>query len=194
MCCAVLCCCSARMNFLGLFTFTAPYLPWVLLAFSFVLGNNGVVDVVGIGVGHLYYFLEDVYPLMLPSRKRVLATPRLIQLLFHNPNDEQHVADQLPHIIHEEHIQQHMQQHDTEQQRPHEQQQRQQREEGQQEEEEAAELQAGANASLPQDAERQADAELERKAQNDDEVANTEISGMHRRSLGAAPNEVAAPL
>ena len=109
---------SARMNFLGLFTFTAPYLPsaslyastnataemgrecigartltafpsaavrpsscalcfaalcgagrWVLLSFSFLLGNNGLVDVVGICVGHLYYFLEDVYPLMLPSQE-----------------------------------------------------------------------------------------------------------------------------
>ncbi len=26
--------------------------------------------------------LEDVYPLMVPSRKRILATPRLITLLF----------------------------------------------------------------------------------------------------------------
>ena len=29
------------MSFLGLFTFTAPYLPWVLLGFSFLLGNDG---------------------------------------------------------------------------------------------------------------------------------------------------------
>ena len=32
---------SVRMSFLGLFTFTAPYLPWVLLSFSFLLGNDG---------------------------------------------------------------------------------------------------------------------------------------------------------
>jgi len=32
---------SVRMSFLGLFTFTAPYLPWVLLGFSFLLGNDG---------------------------------------------------------------------------------------------------------------------------------------------------------
>jgi hypothetical protein len=30
-----------RMTFLGLFTFTAPYLPWVLLCFSVLLGNDG---------------------------------------------------------------------------------------------------------------------------------------------------------
>ena len=60
---------------------------WVLLSFSCLLGNNGLVDVVGIGVGHLYYFLEDVYPLMLPSRKRLLQTPHLLTLLFHTHED-----------------------------------------------------------------------------------------------------------
>jgi hypothetical protein len=71
-----------RMSFLGLFTFTAPYLPWVLLSFSALLGNDALVDCLGIAIGHLYYFLEDVYPLMTPTRKRVLATPRVITLLF----------------------------------------------------------------------------------------------------------------
>jgi hypothetical protein len=70
------------MSFLGLFTFTAPYLPWVLLSFSALLGNDALVDCLGIAIGHLYYFLEDVYPLMTPTRKRVLATPRVITLLF----------------------------------------------------------------------------------------------------------------
>ena len=46
-----------------------------------------MVDVLGICVGHLYYFLEDVYPLMLPSRKRLLQTPHLLTLLFHTQDD-----------------------------------------------------------------------------------------------------------
>ena len=82
----------ARMNFLGVFNFTAPYLPyvegkcimsyfdlglelffklfefqlefilirWVLLGFSVMLGSNGVVDLLGIFVGHVYYFLEGM--------------------------------------------------------------------------------------------------------------------------------------
>jgi len=41
---------------------------WVLLSFSVLLGSDGVDDLLGIFVGHLYYFLEDVYPRMLPSR------------------------------------------------------------------------------------------------------------------------------
>ena len=55
---------SVRMSFLGLFQFTAPYLPWVLLSFSVLIGNTYIVDTIGIAVGHIYYFLEDIYPLM----------------------------------------------------------------------------------------------------------------------------------
>lgn len=36
-----------RMNFFGLINFYAPYLPWVLLAFSFLLGNSITVDIMG---------------------------------------------------------------------------------------------------------------------------------------------------
>ena len=40
-----------HLNFLGLFNFTAPYLPWVLLAFSVTLRSNAVVDLLGIIAG-----------------------------------------------------------------------------------------------------------------------------------------------
>ena len=42
-----------HLNFLGLFNFTAPYLPWVLLAFSVTLRSNAVVDLLGIVAGAL---------------------------------------------------------------------------------------------------------------------------------------------
>ena len=185
------------MNFLGLFTFTAPYLPWVLLAFSFVLGNNGVVDVVGIGVGHLYYFLEDVYPLMLPSRKRVLATPRLIQLLFHNPHDELQLNEQLPHIIHEDQIQQHIPLHDTD--RP--QQQQQQQVERHEEAPPGVELNAAAVLPVQPSNARLAEAGVEvghevQAAAED--IVSSDMTGLHRRRPTAAapdePVEAAAPL
>ena len=51
-----------RMSFLGLFPFTAPYLPWVLLSFSVLLGSSATVDLLGIAVGHVYYYMEDTYP------------------------------------------------------------------------------------------------------------------------------------
>jgi Derlin-2/3 len=72
----------SRMNFLG-FTFTAPYLPWVMLAFSMLLSGaaGASADLLGICVGHIYYFLEDVYPQMIPSRRRLLKTPRFFTCL-----------------------------------------------------------------------------------------------------------------
>jgi len=79
-----------RMSFLGVATFEAPYLPWVLLAFSALLrpggggagGGSGVaVDLLGLAVGHCYYFFEDVYPRLTDGR-RPLGTPRVLTALF----------------------------------------------------------------------------------------------------------------
>lgn len=39
------------LSFLGIFTFTAPYLPWVLLAFSVVLHSSPVLDLMGMLAG-----------------------------------------------------------------------------------------------------------------------------------------------
>ncbi|KXS21877.1 Der1-like protein [Gonapodya prolifera JEL478] len=51
-----------RMNFLGLFTFTAPYLPFVLAGFSLLINNHWPVgDMVGMVVAHVYYWGADVW-------------------------------------------------------------------------------------------------------------------------------------
>lgn len=39
------------LSFLGMFNFTAPYLPWVLLGFSVILRSNPVIDLLGMAVG-----------------------------------------------------------------------------------------------------------------------------------------------
>lgn len=40
-----------QMSMMGLFNFTAPYLPWVLLGFSVLLGNSPVTDLLGMMAG-----------------------------------------------------------------------------------------------------------------------------------------------
>lgn len=75
-----------RMNFFGLLNFQAPYLPWVLLGFSLLLGNSVMVDLMGIAVGHMYYFLEDVFPLQ-SGGFHILQTPRFIKQLFEERQD-----------------------------------------------------------------------------------------------------------
>ncbi|KAK8730619.1 hypothetical protein OTU49_007839 [Cherax quadricarinatus] len=76
-----------RMNFFGLLNFQAPYLPWVLLGFSVLLGNSILVDLVGIAVGHIYYFLEDVFPAR-SGGIRLLKTPRFLVQLCEPRNED----------------------------------------------------------------------------------------------------------
>ncbi|KAI5365460.1 Putative derlin, Rhomboid-like superfamily [Septoria linicola] len=54
---------DTRLSFLGLLTFTAPWLPWVLIAFNVVLHGHWPKDeLCGIAVGHVVYFFNDIYP------------------------------------------------------------------------------------------------------------------------------------
>ncbi|KAF2087534.1 putative ER-associated proteolytic system protein Der1 [Saccharata proteae CBS 121410] len=56
---------DTRLSFLGLFVFKAPYLPWVLALFSVLLhGTVPKDEICGIMVGHVWYFLNDVFPPM----------------------------------------------------------------------------------------------------------------------------------
>lgn len=72
-----------HLNFLGLLNFQAPYLPWVLLAFSVMFGNSIAVDVMGIVVGHLYFFIEDVLPAQIGG-VRLLHVPQQLTRVFQN--------------------------------------------------------------------------------------------------------------
>ncbi|EGP84947.1 unnamed protein product [Zymoseptoria tritici ST99CH_1A5] len=54
---------DTRLSFLGLMTFKAPWLPWVLVAFNVVLHSHWPKDeLTGIVVGHIWYFFNDIYP------------------------------------------------------------------------------------------------------------------------------------
>ncbi len=83
-----------RYSFFGLFTFQAPYLPWLLILLSVLFGGSVLADLVGgshhthpshiththtagIAVGHVYYFLEDVFPIK-PGGFKILKTPAFL--------------------------------------------------------------------------------------------------------------------
>ncbi|XP_038955014.1 derlin-3 isoform X4 [Rattus norvegicus] len=76
-----------RVNFFGLLNFQAPFLPWALMGFSLLLGNSVITDLLGIIVGHIYYFLEDVFPNQ-PGGKRLLLTPSFLKLLLDDPQED----------------------------------------------------------------------------------------------------------
>lgn len=51
------------LSFFGVITFKAPWLPWALIAMNVVLhGQWPKTELCGIVVGHIYYFLCDIYP------------------------------------------------------------------------------------------------------------------------------------
>ncbi|MCJ1337045.1 hypothetical protein MMC09_002324 [Bachmanniomyces sp. S44760] len=96
---------ETRLSFLGILVFTAPYLPWVLMAFSLVLHSTIPKDeICGVIVGHgghfhyfcqfagnlltcgdvVWYFFSDVYP-SLHDGQRPLDPPAWWRRLFEGP-------------------------------------------------------------------------------------------------------------
>lgn len=65
--------------------FKAMYLPWVLLAFNAIVAGGGAMELLGIVVGHLYYFLMYAYPQELGG-PRLISTPQFFYDLF--PNEQ----------------------------------------------------------------------------------------------------------
>ncbi|XP_023247496.1 derlin-2-like [Copidosoma floridanum] len=72
-----------KYSFYLLLQFQAPYLPWVLLGFSVLLGNAVWVDLIGMAVGHMYYFAEDVFPRQIGGF-RLLRTPQILKAIFNS--------------------------------------------------------------------------------------------------------------
>jgi len=61
---------DTRLAFLGLLVFNAPYLPWVLMGFSlFMHGSIPKDEILGVIVGHIYYFFADVWPGLYPGSR-----------------------------------------------------------------------------------------------------------------------------
>jgi len=82
---------SVSLSFLGLVNFSAPFLPWLLLLFTVLFGASATVDLLGIAVGHVYYFLSDVYPSL--TGCRLLETPRWFAAFFGPADFTQPFAD-----------------------------------------------------------------------------------------------------
>lgn len=58
--------------------FKAMYLPWVLLGMNLILSSGSIFSIVGILVGHAYYFLKFIYPQELGGPS-LLETPAIIK-------------------------------------------------------------------------------------------------------------------
>jgi hypothetical protein len=63
---------ASLLNIFG-FRFKSIYLPWVYIAIRLLMGGAISEPLIGIGVGHLYYFLIEVLPVS--YGRRVIFTP-----------------------------------------------------------------------------------------------------------------------
>ncbi|XP_046681116.1 derlin-1 isoform X1 [Homalodisca vitripennis] len=63
--------------------FKAMYLPFVLFAFNMIISGGGMMELVGIIVGHVYFFLMFKYPLELGGQQ-FISTPSILYQWFPN--------------------------------------------------------------------------------------------------------------
>jgi len=74
---------QAEVSFMFGLKFPGIYLPWVLTAFTVLMGGDPKPDLAGIAAAHLFYFLKDVYP-QEHNGQRLIWTPMFMRQLF-NP-------------------------------------------------------------------------------------------------------------
>ena len=69
-----------NVEFMGVFTFRAPYLSIFHLMISFLLGYEYKELIIGIIVGHVYFFLKEILPRIKGVKGiKLLETPKIVQ-------------------------------------------------------------------------------------------------------------------
>ena len=69
-----------NVEFMGVFTFRAPYLSIFYLMISFLLGYEYKELIIGIIVGHVYFFLKEILPRIKGVKGiKLLETPKIVQ-------------------------------------------------------------------------------------------------------------------
>ena len=69
-----------NVEFMGVFTFRAPYLSLFYLMISFLLGYEYKELIIGIIVGHVYFFLKEILPRIKGVKGiKLLETPKIVQ-------------------------------------------------------------------------------------------------------------------
>jgi len=71
---------TTNVEFMGVFTFRAPYLSIFYLLISFLLGYEYKELIYGIIVGHVYFFIKEILPRIKGVQGiQLLETPKFIQ-------------------------------------------------------------------------------------------------------------------
>jgi len=73
---------EAPLGFYG-FSFKGLHLPWVLMAIGILMGGDPTMDLMGIGLGHTYYFLLKIVPEQYGTT--VVKTPDFLTNVIEGP-------------------------------------------------------------------------------------------------------------
>ena len=66
---------ESQLNIFG-FKFQSVYLPWVYIAIRLLMGGSIMMPIIGIIIGHSYFFLIEVLPGQQPSLGSIIRTPQ----------------------------------------------------------------------------------------------------------------------
>jgi len=71
----------------GFVPMKAPYITWFFVLFDILVGKSIAADLLGIVLGHAFYFFHDIYPkLPLSKGKQLLKTPALFEKMVNSMN------------------------------------------------------------------------------------------------------------
>eukprot|EP00879_Flechtneria_rotunda_P004779 GHRR01005049.1.p1 GENE.GHRR01005049.1~~GHRR01005049.1.p1 ORF type:complete len:256 (+),score=40.62 GHRR01005049.1:449-1216(+) len=73
---------TQNVSIMGLFTVQSFYLPFAFLGISVILGKDPIPDICGIVVGHLFWFLTELYPAQ--GGRNLLQTPDWLKQMVAN--------------------------------------------------------------------------------------------------------------
>jgi len=77
----------------GFVPMKAPYITWFFVLFDILIGKSIAADLLGIVLGHAFYFFNDVYPkLPLSKGKQFLKTPAFFVKMVNLMNIKQNEA------------------------------------------------------------------------------------------------------
>jgi Derlin-2/3 len=68
---------NANTSIMGMIKMKAFYLPWGMMALEALMGGSVVPDLLGVVVGHLYYFLTVLHPRA--GGARLISTPAWVR-------------------------------------------------------------------------------------------------------------------
>jgi Derlin-2/3 len=67
---------NVTMTFLLGIQFKSQWFPWVLVAFTVLTGGDPRMELMGIAAGHIYFFLNDMYPRV--YGRTLISTPQFM--------------------------------------------------------------------------------------------------------------------